>query len=55
MARYYDLEMRASLSSGEWLPVPGLTNILGQDRIVVHTNDPAWPTRVFRGRVRLGR
>jgi hypothetical protein len=51
--RYYGLESVTNLLSGAWQPVPGATNILGNNSIKVFTNAISDQMRFYRVRATL--
>jgi len=50
-SRFYRLETRASLLSGAWQPVPGYTNVLGDDTTRFFTNAAPGTSVFYRARV----
>jgi outer membrane protein assembly factor BamB len=50
-SRFYRLETRASLLSGTWQPVPGYTNVLGDDTTRFFTNAAPGTSVFYRVRV----
>ena len=52
--RYYDLLSASGMSQQAWSVVPGLTGIVGEDRMLTYTNPPTAPDHLFfRSDVRL--
>jgi hypothetical protein len=47
--RYYSLERSSELLPADWVPVPGRTNLLADDRILRYTNSPAVQIEFYRG------
>jgi hypothetical protein len=52
MERRYDMLHSTNLPAGPWIPVPGRTNLLGQDVMIMHTNNLTGEV-FYRGSVRL--
>jgi hypothetical protein len=53
LERLYALEFVPSLSETNWIGLPGMTNIIGRDEWIIHTNLPPGQHPVFRARTRL--
>lgn len=53
--RFYDLLAAPELMPSGWTPVPGCTDLPGEDHVFIHTNTPelALSNRFFRSHVRL--
>jgi hypothetical protein len=46
--RFYDLFSSSNLLTGPWLPIPGRTNLMGEDAVISYTNAPADRTQFYR-------
>ncbi len=51
--RIYDLETHTNVAAANWSPLPGYTNIVGNDSVIYWTNTVPDRMRFVRGRVRL--
>jgi hypothetical protein len=51
--RYYSLESCTDLLSGNWAPLPGLTDIRASGSVLICTNLTGATNRYFKGKVRL--
>jgi len=52
-SRLYDLEMKTNLLGGNWQPVPGATNVLGTNAVIVFANSVPTNNSFYRVKVRL--